>query len=182
MTYLRKNRLLPLVLGAGLFLATGLVSCNTATPENVFDRAVLNTNLLADFGENYAKMLESYTVAYTNVPNSQKRGNEAQEQVKMKVQVLEKALKDIQALPDNDDAKELKATSIALFEGAIPVYKKEYAEYAKLCDTKGPEEQKLAVLKSIEEYSVKLEGQYAKLMELGKVYAEKHHIQATFGR
>lgn len=84
------------------------------------------------------------------MPSSKKQGDEAQKSVDIKIQTVEKAIKDIKALQVSDeDAKALQAQSVALFEKVLPIYKNEYAAYAKLCDTKGPDAEKKALLQKI---------------------------------
>ncbi len=162
-----------------------LTSCTPDSPQKFFEQAVLNTNLVNDFDpKTFGKSLEQYTIEYPNVPASKKKGNEAQEVVNMKVLSVERALKNIKALSATDDeTKAIKENSIALFETVLPVYKNEYLQYAKLCDQKGPADQKAALLDKIEQnYAPKVYELLDALYQKGKVYAEKNNINVNWGR
>ncbi|AJW65132.1 hypothetical protein VO54_03706 [Elizabethkingia miricola] len=163
---MKKLKLFFIVLG--LFL----VSCQANTPDQIFQKAVLNTNQITEFGtEIYRERLE--------------KGDETQKSVDIKIQVIEKVIRDIKDLNTSDeDSKALKEQSIKLFETVLPVYKNEYSAYAKLCATKhsSPEE-KQALLKKIEQnYLPKTNVLFDELYNMGHQYAEKHQINVKWGR
>lgn len=94
---------------------------------------------------------------------------------------MEKVLKDIKELPENDDTKEIKDLSLSIYEYVIPVYKNEYTAYAKLCDAKGPEDQKQQIIQNIEKkYVPAFEDKFALLLEKGKAYAQKHDLNVKW--
>lgn len=99
-------------------------ACQSPSPETFFGKVVLNTNLVADFApERFSKHLEQETVEFADITSSKENGDEAQKAVEIKIQVVEKAIKDIQELNVSDeDAKALKEKSVALFEKVLPVY------------------------------------------------------------
>ena len=95
---------------------------------------------------------------------------------------MEKSLNDIKALnASSEDRKAIKEKSIALYEFVIPVYKNEYTNYAKLCDSKADEAQKTAMAQSIEQkYGAKFEQMYTDLMETGKVFANENKLNVDW--
>ena len=159
-----------------------LSSC-AETPQKFFDITVLNTNALNDFASpNLAQHIEDETKEFPDIPSSKKKGDEASTMIKNNIMYMEKSLKDIKALSANDDErKTIKAQSIALYELVIPVYKNEYTAYAKLCDSKAPQEQKDEIVKSIEQkYTAKFESSYGALLASGKAFAAKHNINVNW--
>ncbi len=176
-----KHLLFIIFMSASLFFT----ACQSPSPENFFGKVVLNTNLVADFApEQFGKRLEQETVEFPDIPSSKKEGNEAQQSVDIKIQTVEKALKDINELHvSDDDAKALKEQSIALFEKVLPVYKNEYSAYAKLCDTKGSADQKQALLEKIQkDYMPEIDKTFDEVYVLGKAYAEKHNLNVSWGK
>lgn len=151
-----------------------------ATPENYFDRAVLNTNLFNDFAsEQFTRMLVSYAVKQEGV---QQQNPSATKMVEYKVLSIEKALKDVKDLKPTDETREMLQTSITLHEYVLPVYKKEYMELAKLCDSGASKQEITAKGEEIDvKYAAQFEAQSEKLTNLGKVYAKAHNINVTWG-
>lgn len=169
-----------------IFMSMSLLftACQSPSPETFFGKVVLNTNLVADFApERYGKHLEQETLEFPDMPSSKKVGDEAQKSVEIKIQVVEKALKDIKELNVSDeDAKALKEQSIALFEKVLPVYQNEYTAYAKLCDSKGSAEEKQAILQKIDnEQMPAINTVFDNVYALGKAYAEKHNLNVNWG-
>lgn len=169
-----------------IFMSASLLftACQAPNPESFFGKVVLNTNLVADFApDRFGKRLEQETVEFADISSSKKTGDEAQKSVDIKIQTVEKALKDINALNvSDDDAKALKEKSIALFEKVLPVYKNEYTAYAKLCDTKGSAEKKQELLQKIQQdYMPGIDKTFDEVYVLGKAYAEKHNLNVNWG-
>jgi hypothetical protein len=175
---MKKNKIVSLLVLCVVFLFT---ACNTATPENYFDRAVLNTNLFNDFAsEQFTRMLVAYTVKHEGV---QQQNVSAAKMVEMKVLSIEKALKDVKALKETNETKEMLQTSIALHDYVLPVYRKEYTELAKLCDNGASQEEIAAKGEEIDgKYAQQFEVLLDKLTTLGKVYAKAHNINVTWGQ
>jgi hypothetical protein len=154
-----------------------LTACNTATPDNYFDRAVLNTNQFNDFAtDQFTNMLVAYTAA--KQPNVT-----AKSVVENKVLFIEKAVKDVKALKETDETKEMLRTSIALHEYVLPVYKNEYMALAKLCDTGASKEVIFAKAAEINDaYGKHFDELEEKLTSEGKVFAKAHNIVVQWGR
>ena len=165
-----------------IMLSACVQSCSEPA-EKFFDVSVLNTNTIVDFGTPIlAKHISDQTTEFPDIPSSKKKGDEAVTYVNNNVMYMEKSLKDIKGLTaNNDERKAIKEQAIALYELVIPVYKNEYTAYAKLCDAKAPEAQKLEIVKSIEEkYSSKFVQQYEALLTKGKAFAKENNINVSW--
>lgn len=165
-----------------LLIFSILQSCSE-TPDKFFGVAILNTNTISDFGTpRLAKQLNDNTIEYPDIPSSKKNGDEASIVVKNKILYLEKVLKDLNALSANGDQREeIKKQAITLYEFVLPVYKNEYTAYAKLCDTKAPQEQKDQILTSIEQkYSAEFEKRLMSLVTLGKEFATENNLNVKW--
>jgi hypothetical protein len=159
------------------------IGCQSESPEQFFDKVVLNTNIISDFApEELGRRLEQETIEYPDIPSSKKKGNEAQQSVSVKIQYIEKVIKDIGNITVTDeDAKALREKSLKLFETVLPVYKNEYTAYAKLCDTKAPESEKQALLGKIDnDYLPEVNVLFEELQAMGKKYAEKHNLNVNW--
>lgn len=156
-------------------------ACTNPTPENYFDQAVLNTNIINDFGsEPLTKMLIAQNVKYNGtLPNGP---NAATKMIDAKVQWIEKDIKKISDLKETDETRNMLKTSVALFEYVLPVYKNEYMALAKLSDQGGTQEDILSLGKEIDEkYGVRFDSLYDVLTAEGKKYATAHNIQVRWG-
>jgi len=165
-----------------LILTIFLQSCSE-TPDDFFSTAVLNTNVISDFGTPIlAKHISDETLEFADIPSSKKKGDEAMIMIQNKILYLEKSLKDIKALTANDQLrKDIKTQSIALYELVIPVYKNEYTAYAKLCDAKAPQAESLQLVKTIEEkYNARFEQQYSALLSNGKAFAKENNLNVDW--
>ena len=109
--------MLPLALG----LSALFTACTNSTPENYFDKAVLNINMIRDFAsETYTNRLISQNVKYDGVHTA--NGPEpATKDVNATVLWVEKNLKDIKDLKQTNETRDMLHTSIALFEFVLPV-------------------------------------------------------------
>lgn len=165
-----------LCLGFSFFL----LSCQSESPQQFFDQAILNTNLLGDFDPiRFGKSLEETA----NASSEQQPGTEAQQIVAIKIQTIERALEKISALDDSDaNRKAIKEASIALFETALPVYKNEYKQYAKLCDERSMSADKEKLLKKVEDSDLpKIEQLKETIYQKGKIFAEKNNLNVHWG-
>lgn len=166
-----------------LFLIFSVLQSCSETPDKFFGVAILNTNTISDFGTpRLAKQLNDNTIEYPDIPSSKKKGDEASIVIQNKILYLEKVLKDLNALSTNtDDREEIKKQAIALYEFVLPVYKNEYTAYAKLCDTKAPQQQKDEIITSIEKkYNVEFERRLMSLTALGKEFATENNLNVKW--
>ena len=165
-----------------VILSWSMQSC-TEPADKFFATAILNTNTISDFATpTLAKHIEAETKEFPDIPSSKKNGDEAGKMIQNNILYMEKSLSDIKALSANsDDRKAIKEKSIALYEFVIPVYKNEYTNYAKLCDSKADEVQKEALAKAIEQkYGPTFEKMYTDLMETGKTFATENKLNVDW--
>lgn len=167
-----------------LFILLGTVvafsACTNPTPENYFDKAVLNTNIVNDFG---SERLTKELIAYgANKDTAQGGKNQSETFIDSKVQYITRQLKDIKDLKETDETKNMLKTSIALFEYVLPVYKNEYMALAKLSDQGGTPDDILSLGKEIDvKYGVRFDSLYDVLTDEGKKYAAAHNINVKWG-
>ena len=175
---MKKLFILPLMLGIAMLLG----ACSNPTPENYFDTAVLNTNIINDFGsETLTGQIVAMNVKYNGTtPNGP---NAASKMIDSKVQYIEKVLKDVKGLKETDDTREMVQTSITLFEYVLPVYKNDYSALAKLSDQGGSKEDIESLGKEIaNKYGPRFDSLFSALTAEGKKYAADHKIQVNWGK
>ena len=174
----RRFRSVLIVLAVGSLLS----SCNNATPENYFDEAVLNVNLITPFGGQAAL----YSMAHPSVKlvpgtKDQTAPMTRKEIVEDQIQRVEQNLTKIKALPESEESRDMVQTSIELHEFVLPVYKTEYRELAKLYDEGGSQQDRISRAQEIDtKYLAAYKALFSRLVELGKAYAEKHHIKVEW--
>lgn len=156
------------------------MSCNTATPENYFDRAVLASNMLGGFADGQLRELASPSAKLgdngTTVPMKRK------EELDQKIKFIEEDFDKLKSLKETKETKEMLKASIAMYEYVLPVFKTEYQQLAKLYDDGAPKQSTEALTKLIhDKYYDHYHELYEKLISIGKLYAEKHSIQVNWG-
>ena len=163
-------------------LGLSLTSCNNASPEKYFDEAVLNVNLITPFGGQAAL----YSLAHPSVKlvpgtKDQTTPMTRKEIVEEQIQRVEANLVKIKALPDSEETRDMVQTSIKLHEFVLPVYKTEYRQLAKLYDEGGSQPERVSTAHEIDtKYLAGYQTLFNRLVELGKAYAEKHHIKVEW--
>ncbi|MFC3559766.1 hypothetical protein [Pedobacter jamesrossensis] len=161
------------------------LSACSETPEKFFDIAILNTNMINDFASpDLARHINDETKEFPDIPSSKKNGTEAAANIKNKILYLEQSLDKVKKLSASGaEEEEIKKLSTQLYELVIPVYKNEYLAYAKLCDSKGSDDEKDAMIKNIDQkYGERFEQNFNALMDKGKVYAKENNIQVNWGK
>lgn len=157
-------------------------SCNTATPENYFDRAVLNTNMMMGFGTNGMKRQLDNGTAKMDPATKQPVAVKSTEVLAGTITYLEDALKKIKALKETADTRDMLQASVALHAYTIPVYKNEYMQLAKMYDEGKPAEETDAFAESINnKYYPRFNELMNTLTSIGKVYAVKNNITVNWG-
>ncbi len=171
-----KNIIALLIVFSFTFL---LISCGNTPPEKYFSVAVLNGNQLYGFaGSGLERELASPSIKLTDEKTGASAPMKRAEVVQTKLAAIETSFEKVQALGSNEDAKEMVNASLALYEFAIPVYKNEYTQLARLYDEGAPTEQFAILEKTIrEKYGAKFEELYKALGTAGKAYAAKHNIK-----
>lgn len=156
-------------------------SCEKATPEQAFARAVINTNLTNGFagkGMRYELENPSAVLDPAGGTTIQKRKN----LVDGKILSIEESYRKTKAIPETDDNRGMLQASIALYEYVLPVYRNEYGKLAALYD-KGADAAELeAAYKDIaDKYLKGYEEKSAALLAAGKPFAERHGIKVQWG-
>ncbi|KAA2242942.1 hypothetical protein F0L74_10480 [Chitinophaga agrisoli] len=167
------------ILSVGLMLS--LSACNMTTPEEYFDRTVLNANLISHFGgKEIYDMLQGDPQSYDEkskkmVPSSYV------DQVKWRIGSTEKAYKDILEMKETEETKAMLEASKDLFSFAVDKEKNGYLSIAAMKDAHAPDDSiKQAVSNFDQQYQDTFGQKYDKLMELGKAYADKNHLKVGF--
>lgn len=160
------------LLAFSFFLLT--ISCNTATPDEFFQKTVLNSNILFEFGTD--RMMEEII----NAPADKEHYYSLI--LESKVMYLKKIIPDIEKTKAPDaDGEELKTLSLDLYKTALAVFENEYLEIAKLNvenADKAVIEEKTKQIK--EKYLEDFYTKYEALIVAGEAYAKKHNINASF--
>jgi len=161
----------------GLFTA-----CNTATPQDYFDIAILNSNMMHGFANRIQQSeLESPSVKMVDGSKDKFEPMKRKEVIESKIQFIEESLEKVKRLEETEDTKDILQASLALYNYVLPVYKNEYQQLAKLYDDGAPKEQIDLMEHSIEEkYYPKFEELYNGLAAAGKPYAERHNIKVNW--
>jgi hypothetical protein len=119
-----------------------LVSCDTATPENYFDRAVLNCNLMHGFaGSGLRRELEGPSVKLSETGNGETIPMKRKEVIDNAITSLETNFEKVKKLKVTDDTRDILQASIALYEFVLPVYNTEYQQLARLYDEGAAQEE-----------------------------------------
>lgn len=157
-------------------------ACNTATPEDYFDIAVLNSNMVHGFANSAdQRELESPGVKMVDGSKDKFEPMKRKEVVDSKIQFMEESFEKVKDLKETEDTKDILQASIALYNYVLPVYKNEYQQLAKLYDDGAPKEQIESLQQSIEEkYYPKFEELYNGLATAGKPFAERHNIKVNW--
>ena len=165
-------------------LAVGslLSSCNNATPENYFDEAVLNVNLITPFGGQAAlQSLAHPSVKLVPGTKDQTTPMTRKELVEDQIQRVEGNLSQIKALPDSEETRDMVQTSVKLHEFVLPIYKTKYRQLAKLYDEGGSQPDRVSTAREIDtKYLTDYQALFKHLIELGKAYATKHQIKVEW--
>ncbi|HYO22320.1 MAG TPA: hypothetical protein VER36_07925 [Flavisolibacter sp.] len=164
-----------------LSLVLIFASCNRPSAEKAFDVAVLNTNMIVGFANSgMERHLES---------PSMKMGKTKDEVVQMKrkevvddrINFVQGNYEKLKSFSVTDDTKDIVQASLALHEMILPVYKNEYAQLAKLYDEGAPKEEIEKQKQAIHDnYFLKFEALFNKLINSGKLYAKEHDIKVNW--
>ena len=159
-----------------------LVSCEMPTPENYFDRAVLNTNLMHGFaGSGLRRKLESPSVKLSDDRKSEVVMTR-KEVIDNDIASIETNFAKVKKLKETDDARDILQASRALYEYVLPVYKTEYQQLARLYDEGAAREQIDSLGRAIEtKYGPGFKKLSDQLTAAGKPFAARHGIKVNWG-
>jgi len=159
-----------------------LSGCSTDTPEKYFDVAVLNINMFFGFADDgLLRELESPSVKLSE-NNSEPVPMKRSEVINMKIQQIENNFDKLQKLNETEETKDMLTSSLNLYKYVLPVYKNEYVQLAELFDRNASVDQIQSLSNSIHNkyYNVFSE-LYNKLINAGKIYADKNAIKVNWG-
>lgn len=159
-----------------------LLSSCTANPENYFDIAVLNVNMMTQFAsESGDRELQSPSVKLKEGTTSETVQMTRKEVVENKIAYIEENYKKLQGLKETEETKNLLKASLALYEYVLPVYKKEYVQLADMYDKGEPQEKISAMEKSMHDnYYARFDALSNTLFAEGKSYATKNNIPVNW--
>jgi hypothetical protein len=160
-----------------------LTACNTATPENYFDEAVLNCNMMMGFAGHGLQMeFDQPSVKLVEGTKDQTAPMTRKEIIDSKIKFIDDSYAKMKALKETADTKNMLQASASLYEYVLPVYKNEYVQLAKLYDDKVPKEQ-IDLLEKIinDKYFAGFQERFTALTNAGKPYATEHSIKVDWG-
>jgi len=159
-----------------------LASCNNATPENYFDEAVLNTNMMMGFAsDGFERQLERPSVKLVEGTKDQTAPMKRKEVVDNQIHYLDESFAKVKNLKETAETKKMLQASIAVYEYVLPVFKNEYVQLAKLYDDGASKEQIASLSKSIQDkYFPGFKERIDSLIAAGKIYAAEHQIKVNW--
>ncbi len=159
-----------------------LPACNMATPENYFDRAVLSCNMMAGFAnDQFHRQLAEPSVKLKEGTKDQTEPMKRKEIIESHIQFVEESFSKVKNLKETDDTRDMVKASIALYEYALPVYKNEYTQLARLYDDGASTQQITTLVQSIiDKYAAGFGERYNAVMNAGKPFAAKHNINVQW--
>ena len=165
-----------------IVLCLFLVSCDIATPENYFDRTILNCNLMHGFaGSGLLRQLESPSDKLSATGNGATVPMTRKEVIDVHITSLETNFEKVKKLKETDDTRDILQASIALYEYVLPVYKTEYQQLARLYDEGAAREQIDLLARAIEtKYRPGFATLFDRLTAAGKPYAARHGIKVNW--
>lgn len=165
-----------------VLFALVITGCQTASPEQYFDRAVLNFNLVHGFaGNGIVRELDQPSVEMVNGNRDQVAPMKRKKIIDDKIAFFEANRRKVEDLKMTDDAKDILTASIALHDYVLPVYKNEYSQLAAAYDAGMAATKIEELVQSIhDKYSAGFEKRYLDLETAGKAYASKHDIKVQW--
>ncbi len=162
-----------------LFIAIYLLASCSTSPEKTFGIAGLNCNMLYGFaGNGMQREMASPSVKLVDEKTLATAPMTRKEFIDEKIKNLKENYEKVKDISTNDENKEMLNASKALYEFALPVYKKEYIEVAALYDGNAAKEKIEAAEKNIsDKYEARFNELYNTAIEKSTAYAEKHGIQ-----
>lgn len=153
-----------------------LQSCGNDSPQQCFNIAALNSNLLYDLtGNGFQRELASPSEKLVDEKTMAMAPMKRTEEVNDKIKLTEENYQKVKSLSTSDDAKEMVTASNALYEMALPMLRNEYTQLAALYDENAPADKIAAMEKNInDKFAAKFKALYEALHKAGMDYAAKH--------
>lgn len=174
---MRKSGLLFLAAFCFVFM-----SCNKSSPENYFNIAVLNCNVMRGFaGNGLEREFESPSMKMAGDDKNDYSPMTRKEILNDRIQTITFNLSRLNQLYETSETREIIAASAVLYGYVLPVYENEYRELARLYDDEASEESITSYVQLIHD---KYYAGYAELMNkliaAGLTYAKKHNIRVNW--
>lgn len=172
------NKHLPLLAAISCLVA----SCEFATPDDYFGRAVLNLNFFRDFaGKRMDGELKQPSMKLSEGAGSEIVQMTRKEVVADKIAFAETSYEKVKKLKRSDDTRAMLQASKAVYEYILPVYRNEYQELARLYDSKAPQAEIDTLSQSIrEKYAAGYQERMEALVSAAKPFAERHHLKVSW--
>lgn len=161
-----------------LFLTLSLfvTACTSDKPEDYFNRAILNTNLLVGFGgDGMQRELASPSIRLNKDGSTSPM--KQSEVLDEKIASIKESLAKVRKLSITDETRPMINTSVALHELVLQSAENEYRQLAKLYETNAPAATIDAQASAIsDKYYPRMAQLHDSLVAIGKLYAAKHDI------
>ncbi len=157
-------------------------SCEKPTPQNYFDRTVLNCNLMHGFaGKGMERQLKEPSVKLADSGGSRTVSMTRKEVVDDQIRSLEEAYEKLKHLEETAETREMLQASRSLYEYVLPVYRNEYQQLARLYDGGSGETETDTFHQSIRtNYLAGFQSRMEALTTAAKPYAERHGINVKW--
>lgn len=157
-------------------------SCDTATPNDYFGRAVLNLNMFHGFaGSGMEGQLKLPSMKMADGGGKEAVPMTRKEVVDNKLLFAEDAYEKVKKLKESDDTREMLQASRAVYDYMLPVYRNEYRELAGLYDSGAPQEEIDALSRTIREnYAEGFQSRMEAVVNAAKPYAERHGLKVNW--
>jgi hypothetical protein len=161
-----------------LLLAFTLAGCRKPDPAKYVTTAFINANLLFGFAsDGLNQELAQPAQMLEDADKQTFRNLKRTEVLEYKITNASDALKKIEALPDDADARPMVQASVQLFQLVLAGYRNEYTQLAKLYDAGAATESIQAMEKQIQaRYAAEYQRLAAALEKEGMHYAQEHQV------
>lgn len=165
-------------IGFCLLLAFTLAGCQKPDPAKYVTTAFINANLLVGFAsDGLNNELAQPTQMLVDADKQTFRDLKRAEVMENKITQATDALKKIEALPDDADARPMVQASVQLFQLVLKGYRNEYTQLAKLYDTGASAESIQSLEMQIQDrYALEYQQLTTALEKEGMHYAREHQV------
>ncbi len=163
-----------------IFLGLAMSACSGTSPEDYFDRAVLNTNTFARFGgqELRLHLAPGYKFNHDTKKTEQVTRADYAKTFQNTIEIVKGQQKKVLELPVTKETQEMITTSKELYEFVLEKYQNEYIKIFTMKDQgKSNSEIEAAIDEFDKTHGENFSKLHSKLIELGLAYAKKHDIK-----
>lgn len=152
------------------------MSCNLIhRPEEYFDKAALNTNMISRFGGSYFHTYQKYIKGGGNNASFNSCEKYLQD---YSIASAERDLEKVKGLYPGTEAKPMIDASIDLYTFVLQSYKTDHLEIARMIDKNATAESINQAIRTLDEKSyANFAEKYDKLWNIAKTYAKDNGIQ-----